>query len=138
MPEGQVLLFEDGFGQMRAGSIGSEVGAHADTTTCRRSARRGIGTSRPFLRARPRNAPGGLSAHNGQPVLLQTYENKLAHSHPMVVGGDNLWRDYTLTARFAPASDKGRCGLVFRYRNDRCNYFFGVEGREGRAENDPA
>ena len=30
--------------------------------------------------------------------------------------------------RFAPESDKGQSGIAFRYRNDRCYYFFGLKG----------
>ena len=39
-----------------------------------------------------------------------------------------FWKDYTISARFAPESDKGQSGIAFRYRNDRCYYFFGVKG----------
>ena len=130
VPQGQVLLFEDGFGQMRAGSLGSEVGAHAEYHYLPEVGTKGNWHISTFSSGAASQRAWRIVRHNGQPALLQTYENKLAHSHPMVVGGDNLWRDYTITARFAPASDKGRCGLVFRYRNDRCNYFFGVEGPE--------
>lgn len=62
-------------------------------------------------------------------VLAQTYDNrKDRHSHPMVVAGDIAWTDYQLQVRFAPESNVGRSGVVFRYQNDRCYYFFGVEG----------
>ena len=123
-----MLLFEDGFGQMRAGSIGSEVGAHAEYHYLPEVGAKGNWHISTFSSGAASQRAWRIVRHNGQAALLQTYENKLAHSHPMVVGGDSLWRDYTVTARFAPASDKGRCGLVFRYRNDRCNYFFGVDG----------
>jgi len=46
----------------------------------------------------------------------------------MVIAGDSLWKDYTLTARFAPANKQGLSGVVFRYQNDRCYYFCGVHG----------
>ncbi|HEX3871452.1 MAG TPA: hypothetical protein VHV77_13495 [Pirellulales bacterium] len=66
---------------------------------------------------------------NDNRVLAQTFDNrKERHCHPMVVAGDALWGDYRLEVRFAPQSDDGRSGVVFRYRNDKCNYFFGVEG----------
>ena len=65
-------------------------------------------------------------------VLAQTFENrKERHTHPMVVAGDALWSDYTLKVRFAPGSTAGRSGVVFRYQNDRCYYFFGIEGPKG-------
>jgi len=59
--------------------------------------------------------------------LLQTYENKLIHTRPIIVAGDDLWADYTMTARFTPQTAKGRSGVIFRYRNDRCYYFAGIE-----------
>ncbi len=53
-----------------------------------------------------------------------------AYTHPMLVAGDPLWSDYTLTVRFVPESTGNWSGVVFRYRNDRCLYFFGVNGGE--------
>ena len=50
-----------------------------------------------------------------------------ATTHPMLVAGDVLWKDYTLTVNFAPESKENWSGAVFRYRNDRCLYFFGVK-----------
>ena len=64
-------------------------------------------------------------------ALAQTYDNrKERHATRWCVAGDPLWTDYTAQVRFAPQSAEGRSGLVFRYHNDRCNYFFGVEGRK--------
>ena len=60
-------------------------------------------------------------------VLAQTYKNLERHFHPMVIAGDPLWTNYTLRVRFTPGSAERRSGVVFRYRNDRCYYFFGVE-----------
>lgn len=56
-------------------------------------------------------------------VMVQAYDNKRVHTHPMVVVGDELWTDYTVTVQFAPETDRAQSGLVFRYRNDRCYYF---------------
>jgi hypothetical protein len=50
------------------------------------------------------------------------------YTHPMLVAGDPLWGDYTLTAQFVPESKENLSGVMFRYRNDRCLYFFGVKG----------
>lgn len=51
-----------------------------------------------------------------------------AYTHPMLVAGDPIWSDYTLTVKFAPESKENLSGVIFRYRNDRCLYFFGVKG----------
>lgn len=65
--------------------------------------------------------------HDGKHALLQNYAATEKHTHPMLVAGDPAWRDYVLTVRFAPLKDPTRSGVVFRCRNDRCYYFFGVE-----------
>lgn len=54
--------------------------------------------------------------------------SKRQHYHHMIVAGDPLWKDYTANVRFAPGAGDLQSGLVFRYRNDRCYYFFGVKG----------
>jgi hypothetical protein len=69
-----------------------------------------------------------MRSDDGHRVLAQTYENlKERHTHPLVVAGDPLWSDYSLTVEFQPQAT-GRSGLVFRSRNDRCYYFFGLDG----------
>lgn len=52
------------------------------------------------------------------------------YMHPMIVAGDPLWTDYTLAVEFSPQASKMQSGVIFRYQNDRCYYFFGVEGKE--------
>lgn len=124
----EVTLFEDGFASMRSGAIGTEVGAHLEYQYLPK-----INVEDPWAIAC--FSSGGSSQrawrvgnHNGQPALLQVHENKLAHSRPTIVAGDELWVDYTVTARFTPETNKGRSGVIFRYHNNRCYYFFGVEG----------
>jgi len=46
----------------------------------------------------------------------------------MIVAGDELWEDYKFVVRFVPESKEYQSGVVFRYQNDRCYYFFGVVG----------
>ncbi|MEO6182728.1 MAG: hypothetical protein ABIP71_06455, partial [Verrucomicrobiota bacterium] len=125
-----VVLFEDGFGELRSGSLGSVLGAHAEYHYLPETGPKGNWAISTFSSSGLSQRAWRAAQRDGKPVLLQTYENKLTHTHPMVVGGDELWQDYTVTAKFAPANDKGRSGIVFRYRNDRCNYFFGVEGSQ--------
>ncbi len=50
------------------------------------------------------------------------------YMHPMIVAGDPLWGDYTLEVDFTPESKMMQSGVIFRYQNDRCYYFLGVEG----------
>jgi len=60
--------------------------------------------------------------------MAQTIVSTRKHTHPLIITGDSLWRDYMVSVTIAPESRQDRCGLVFRYRNDRCYYFFGVIG----------
>jgi len=59
--------------------------------------------------------------------MVQTKVNHNAHWHPMVITGSPFWSDYTIEAEFRPANLRARSGIVFRYRNDRCYYFLGVD-----------
>ena len=45
----------------------------------------------------------------------------------MVVAGDLLWENYTVNTSFSSLEKEKPCGVVFRYNNDRCYYFFGVK-----------
>ncbi len=126
-----VVLFEDGFGTMRTGAIGTEVGAHLEYHYLPKINTEGAWSISTFVSGSPSQRAWRVARHNGQPVVLQTWENKMAHTHPTMVAGDDLWADYVLTARFTPETAKGRSGVSFRHHNDRCNYFFGVQ--DGKA-----
>jgi len=125
--DASVVLFEDGFGAMRSGAIGSEVGAHLEYHYLPKVNTEGPWAISTFVSGSLSQRAWRVARHNGQPVVLQTYENKMAHTHPTLVAGDDLWADYDLTARFTPETSKGRSGVSFRHHNDRCNYFFGVQ-----------
>nr|MBP9903600.1 hypothetical protein [Verrucomicrobiota bacterium] len=105
--ESNVVLFEDGFAQMRSGSIGSDIGAHAEYHYLPEVGAKGNWFISAFVSGAPAQRAWRIARHNGHPVLLQTYENKLVQTHPMVVGGDELWRDYTVTVRLAPDGARG-------------------------------
>lgn len=122
-----VVLFEDGFDEMRSGAIGNEVGAHLEYHYLPKINIEGQWTVSSFSSGGSSQRAWRVARHNGEPVLLQLHENKLPHTRPTIVAGDELWADYTLVARFTPESDKGRSGVTFRYRNDRCYYFAGIQ-----------
>ncbi len=48
----------------------------------------------------------------------------------MIITGDELWGNYSVEVKFAPLAKPLLSGIVFRYRNDRCNYFFGVQNNK--------
>ena len=88
-----VVLFEDGFGQLRTGSLGSPVGAHAEYHYLPEVGPKGNWAISTFVSSIPSQLAWRVARHRDQPVLLQTYQNKLAHTHPMIVGGEELWAD---------------------------------------------
>ena len=122
------ILLTDEFGALKVGMFSTFVKAHAE------------------YHYRPDAAPKGnwvVSTHegdvgsqrawwilqeNGVNIMTQTYDNPIIYSHPMVIAGDPLWKDYTVVVSFAPESTEKQSGIMFRYQNDRCYYFFGVKG----------
>jgi rhamnogalacturonan endolyase len=61
-------------------------------------------------------------------VMCQTFLNKSNRStHPMIISGDSLWQNYKLTVKYKPENDEQYSGIAFRYKNDRCFYFFGIK-----------
>jgi rhamnogalacturonan endolyase len=62
-------------------------------------------------------------------IMHQTFSNsrQTRWTHPMIIAGDSLWRNYKLTASFIPETDSLASGVAFRYRNSRQFYFFGVK-----------
>ncbi|MSU58344.1 MAG: hypothetical protein EXS35_09210 [Pedosphaera sp.] len=122
-----VVLFEDGFGTMRSGAIGNEVGAHLEYHFLPKINAEGAWAISCFSSGAPSQRAWRIARHDGKPVLLQLGENKLVHTRPTIVAGDVLWSDYTLYARFTPETSKGRSGVSFRHQNDRCYYFLGIQ-----------
>ncbi len=64
--------------------------------------------------------------------LVQTFESKRKDTHPMVIAGRPEWENYRLDTTFTPHGRTGRSGIVFRYRNSRCYYFFGLTAEGAR------
>ncbi|MDO8543193.1 MAG: hypothetical protein Q7S40_22385 [Opitutaceae bacterium] len=132
MPAADVV-FRDDFSQLKvemlsAGVIGAEAEYHYVPKTGRQgnwevSCFRSEGSQRAWRVIRE----GGF----GRKLMYQASTSgasESAYTHPLLVAGDPLWGDYTVTVTFTPESAENRSGVVFRYRNDRCLYFFGVKG----------
>ena len=123
-----VVLFEDGFADLRPGLLAGVVGAHTEYHYLPEAAPQGAWAVSAFLSNADSQRAWRVLREGGQAVLAQTWQNPHRHTHPIVVAGDPLWSDITITVRFAPGAGEGQSGLAFRYRNDRCYYFFGVAG----------
>ncbi|MCX8038176.1 MAG: hypothetical protein N3D11_14195 [Candidatus Sumerlaeia bacterium] len=131
--EQSAVLLEDRFETQRVGMFSAGViGAHAEYHFLPEVAPKGNWVVSCF-RSDGSQRAWRVLLEDGARVMYQSYrasKDERTYTHPMLIAGDPLWRDYTLSVRFAPDSTDGQSGVVFRYRNDRCYYFFGVNGNE--------
>jgi len=127
-----VVLFEDGFRDLRPGMFsGGVVGAHAEYHYLAETTPKG-GWVVSCFRSDGSQRAWHVLVENGKHVMAQTYTSspsEAKYTHPVLVAGDSLWDDYTVETRFTPESDRAASGVLFRYQNDRCYYFLGVESR---------
>ncbi|MBM4027673.1 MAG: hypothetical protein FJ280_20070 [Planctomycetes bacterium] len=122
-------LLQDDFAGMRFGLIFDVVGAHTEYHYLREAAPQGNWAVSAFKSDGSQRA-WRLLEEDGTRVMHQSHDNRESFTHPMLVAGDPLWQNYRVTVDFAPAADKAQSGIVFRYRNSRCYYFFGVQGQK--------
>jgi len=129
---GEAVLLDDDFGGLRPGMFSAGViGAHAEYHYVRETAPQGNWVVSCFTSGTPEQRAWWVIEQDGDAMLSQTIYNNWKQSHPMVctvAQGGEFWRDYTVSVRFCTQSDRGQSGVAFRYRNDRCYYFFGVKG----------
>lgn len=125
--EPPVVLLDDDFSRLRTGLMMNAVGAHTEYHYLPHASQRGYWSVSAFKSYGSQRAWRVIEESGGR-VMLQSYENHLRHTHPILIAGDPLWRNYRITADFAPVSEKGQSGIIFRYHNDRCYYFCGVDG----------
>jgi rhamnogalacturonan endolyase len=130
--EGTRLLLHDDFSALSPGLFSSGViGAHAEYHYLPELAPKGRWAVTCFRSDGSQRAWRVLRDEKGVSSLYQSYistEEERQYTHPFVIAGDTLWRNYTVTVRFKPDPGPGQSGLAFRYRNDQCYYFFGVDG----------
>jgi len=134
-PPAEKVLLEDGFDGLRSGPMFSVVGAHAEYHYLPEIAPKGNWAVTTFNSDAPSQLAWNVRRESGDAVMVQQYDSKSTakksrHTHPMLVAGDELWSDYTLTVRFAADHKDKQCGVIFRYQTDRSYYFFGVRGDE--------
>lgn len=124
-----VAILDDDFSELPSQLISSPVGAHTEYHYLQEAAPIGNWAVSTFSWRDESQRAWRVQSDRGEKVMAQTYTKKgEPYWHPMLVAGDPLWQDYTVNIRFAPQSDNGRCGIAFRYQNDRCYYFFGLDG----------
>jgi hypothetical protein len=131
--EGEFVLLDDDFSGLAPRMFSSGVvGAQAEYHFLPAVARQGNWQVSCF-RSEGSQRAWRVIVEAGEHVMWQAFTNEkrdLPYNHPTIVAGDPLWTDYTMTVRFAPESKAHQSGMIFRYQNDRCYYFFGVEGEK--------
>jgi hypothetical protein len=127
------VLLDDDYRAMAPGMISAGViGAHAEYHYLPETAPKGNWVVSAYLTPASQRA-WRLIEENGERLVWQSYtasESERPYTHPMLIAGDELWGDYTVELRFAPESDQGQSGIVFRYHTDRVYYFAGVVGQK--------
>jgi len=128
-PPADITILEDDFSGLRPGLFSSDiVGAHAEYHYLEATAPQGNWVVSCFRSNGSQRAWRVVRAGD-RAQLYQTYTStkaEAAYTHPMVIAGDPLWQDYTVTVRLTPEARQPQSGVLFRYQNDRCYYFFGV------------
>ncbi|MBN2699743.1 MAG: hypothetical protein JXR52_13030 [Bacteroidales bacterium] len=117
-------LLDDDFSSLRRGPLGSGSGAHTEYHYLPEAAPKGNWSISTFRYNLPES--WYIMEAGGERYICQKAVNNDSHWHPMVISGDDLWQDYRVELTVEPGSYDKQCGLVFRYANDRCYYFFGV------------
>ena len=121
---GEKVIFSDDYTGLRRGPLGGNAGAHTEYHYLPSAAPKGNWAISTFRYNLPES--WYVREYKGIRCLCQDGVNTDRHWHPMVVAGDPLWEDYTAEVSIYPGSTRPRSGLAFRYRNDRCYYFFGI------------
>ena len=123
------ILFSDDFSQLKPQMIsGDVVGALSEYHNIAATQPKGNWIVSCF-RSDASQRAWRLIAEDGKHIMHQSYtseKNEVKYTHPMLVAGDSLWTDYTVRVEFKPESNDEQSGIIFRYHNDRCYYFFGV------------
>jgi hypothetical protein len=120
-------LLDESFDAYRPGLFSSVVGAHTEYHYLPEAAAKGNWAVSTFRSSVESQRAWRIVDVDGDRAMAQVYRNKFKHYHPMLITGDPAWRDYTVELTFDAPADPAQRGLVFRYRNDRCYYFAGLD-----------
>ncbi|MBN2214398.1 MAG: hypothetical protein JW723_09145 [Bacteroidales bacterium] len=120
-----VILFSDDYKSLNRGSLTSGCGAHTEYHYLPEAAPKGNWAVSTFRYNLPQS--WYVRESGRKRVICQKSYNPDAHWHPMIITGNEFWRNYTVSTSFLPELKEYQCGIVFRYKNDRCYYFFGVK-----------
>ena len=127
--ETRCLLDED-FSGLKPGMFSAgAIGAHVEYHYLSATAPKGNWVVSCFRTVESQRA-WRVIREDGNAMMQQASDEQQKNSHPMIVTGSEFWRDYSVTVRFNPDSDEKQSGFIFRYKNDRCYYFLGIQKGE--------
>ena len=123
------VLLSDDFSSIRRGPYSVEVGAHTEYHYLHEAVPRSQWAVSTFTWESEFMRAWHVRQEGDDRQMIQVLKNQPdKHTHPMVVAGEQDWKDYVIKVQFTPGSKDLQSGIVFRYRNDRCYYFAGVRG----------
>jgi|WetSurMetagenome_2_1015567.scaffolds.fasta_scaffold00001_500 rhamnogalacturonan endolyase len=121
------ILLNDNFSALDTGLFFAPVGAHTEYHFLPEAAPKGNWVVTSFASGDLWGSAWQVKQEGTARVMCQTLLNKSQQwTHPMIISGDSLWRNYTLKVKFSAENNLFSSGIAFRYLNDRCFYFFGV------------
>ncbi|MEX0981684.1 MAG: hypothetical protein WD577_02005 [Bacteroidales bacterium] len=131
----QTLLFEDQFDQLPSGYISSSNGPLLKHYYIPGASQAGSWTVSAFGSEEEYHSAWEVVEGAEGNFLRQNYhavndvlEPMNRHIHPMIIAGDSIWQDYKIEFSFSPGQLLDKCGIVFKYQNSRCYYYYGMEG----------
>lgn len=131
----QAVLFEDGFDQLPTGNISLAEGPLMQYHYIKGAGQLGEWTVSAFGSQEGFREAWEIVEGSDGNYLRQNYhavnESLLpAHPwmHPLIVAGDSIWHDYKVEFSFSPMKLHDKCGIIFKYQDNRSYYFYGMEG----------
>ncbi len=122
------VLLRDDFSNLDTGLFSAPVGPHTEYHYLAEAGKRGNWEVTSFASGTGWGTAWQVKNQGSGNAMYQTMYNKSNRStHPMIISGDSLWKDYKVTVKFSPEDDSQYTGIAFRYLNDRCFYFFGIK-----------
>ena len=121
------IILKDDFSKLDTGLFSAPVGPHTEYHYLPEAGIKGNWAVSSFSSGTGWGTAWQVKKVGSVNVMSQTFINKSNKTtHPMIVAGDSLWQNYKLTVRFQSENYSRYSGVAFRYKNDRCFYFFGI------------
>jgi hypothetical protein len=131
----QAVLFEDGFDELPTGIISPSegpvlqyhyikgAGQVGEWTVSAFGPQHGFGQAWEIVQG-PEGNYLRQNYHAVTPALAPAHP----YIHPVIVAGDSIWHDYKIEFSFSPGKLLDKCGVIFKYQDNRSYYFYGMDG----------